>query len=294
MINPKNIIINKEQILTIINKYTFVNIDVQNLYLYQRAFAKDCFMEEEYKDNKNLPEMFEKSNQTLEIVGDSIIGAVVVEYLEERFPREREGFINLLKVHIVKNEGLPDFSKALSFQKYVLISKDTEKTNGRNDFKILADCFEAFVGALFLDYKYSRTVGEAYYVCRTFIISLVESLIDFSELIIKKDNFKTLLQEYVHTRRWMAPTYSDIKIEKDNSGFLFTRGIYVEKNLLSDYDITYFIKKFKDYKVAEGAKILIGIGSSRCKKVSDKLCAKSCLEYFKPIILDELDLEIYY
>lgn len=291
MINSHNKVIDKPQVLSIINKYTNIEINIQHLYYYQRAFAKDCFIEEEY-NNKSIPEMFEKSNQTLEIVGDSVIGTVVVEYLEERFPREREGFINLLKVHIVKNEGLPNFSKALNFQKYLLISKETEKTIGRDDFKNLADCFEAFVGALFLDYKYSKNPGEAYYICRIFIISLIENLIDFSELIVKKDNFKTLLQEYVHTKKWMAPSYSDIKVEKNDLGFLFTRGIYVEKSLLSDYDITYFIKKFKDYKVIEGSKILIGIGKSYNKKISDQLCAKSCLEYFKPIILDELDLEI--
>ena len=99
-----------------------------------------------------------------------------------------------------------------------------------------------------------------------------------------------------HSTLWLVDLRSQfgtevIKIEKENYGTFFTRGIYVERQLLSDYDITFFIKKFKDYKVLDGTKILIGIGRSHNKKVSDQLCAKSCLEYFKPEILD-LDLNI--
>ena len=114
MNNKNNKIITDEKILYLLNKYNNGDnkINIYNIYLYQRAFATQLFIEEQKKLEEINEEIhpFFKSNETLEIIGDSIIGCTCVEYLEERFPSEREGFISVMKIQIIQTQGLCFFA----------------------------------------------------------------------------------------------------------------------------------------------------------------------------------------
>lgn len=303
MNNFSNKLITKNEVEKILKKY-----NVHNLLWYQRAFACQCYYEQLLSENSPLTQknqIFEKSNETLEIVGDSILGQIVVEYLEERFPEEREGFLSLLKMHITKTDGLYMLAQELEFSKYILLSNESETlqirvdkkeelVKGRENPEFLENCFEAFVGALFLDYKYKYNPGEAYTVCRNFIIDLFETYLDFSELILRNDNYKNILQHYFHTRKWPLPTYSDLHVEIDTQEKrIYTRGIYLERFLLYENEIQNLLlkKKYKNIPLIQGSKILIGVGTSYKKKNADQLCAKDVLTFFCPETL-ELDLEI--
>lgn len=286
MNNKNNVIITKEEVENIIYPYK-----VYDTSLYQRSFACQCFFEE--LDEQNL---FLKSNETLETVGDSIISSIVLDYLEERYPEEREGFLSVIKMHITETHGLYLLAKKLNFKKYILISTETEyktiKINldseeytGRTNPQILEDCFEAFIGALYLDYKNNFNAGEAFNTCKKFLIDMFEKNLDFSELILRKDNYKNTLQHFFHTKKWPLPDYVDIFIEsEDNDKKIYTKGIYLERFLLSQNDIYKLLEKFKNtkFKIIKDTGILIGVGTSYKKKVSDQLCAKDALEFFAP------------
>jgi ribonuclease III len=283
-------------------KYT---IPIHNAMWYKRSFALQCFVDELNEQNHGLQEekyIFAKSNETLEIVGDSVIGCIVVEYLEERFCDEREGFISMLKMYLTKTEGLCYFATKLGFRDYMLLSTESENLklkselegsviNGRDNPDFLENCFEAFIGALFTDYKHQYNSGKAYEVCQQFLVYLIESYIDFSEIILRRDNYKNILQHHYHTKKWPLPTYVDLKMENDKGDRkIYTRGIYLPRFLLSQIQIKELLFKYKkEKKITMEDSILVGVGVSYKKKAADQLCAKDSLSYFCP---EELDLQV--
>lgn len=298
MNNFRNRLISKKQLSDILGP-----IRAYNHMWYQRAFACKCFHEqlkEEKSDLTSEGAVFEKSNETLEIVGDGIMGAIVVEYLEERFSDQNEGFISVMKMDITRTEGLCGLAKRLNFSEYMLLSSKTEsewiKINigddpiyGRHNPELLENCFEAFVGALYLDYKYEKGAGEAFSTCRRFIVGLIEKHVDFQELILCNDNYKSILQQYFLSRHWPVPEYTDLYTELDKDRHrIYARGIYVDRYLLTEEDVYKILDTYKNSNrdkrlgIVKGSKILLSFSTSYRKKKADQSCAKSALSILSP------------
>ena len=90
----------------------------------------------------------------LEFLGDSVLGVIVAKYLFDRFPEEHEGFLTKMRSKLVRGEMLGSLAKMLNFGEFLIISRHIEdKCDGRNAEAILEDCFEAFIGAMFLDFN---------------------------------------------------------------------------------------------------------------------------------------------
>lgn len=287
----------EEQVNAILNT-SELNIKVHNIIWYKRSFALQCFVDE----INSVDEVYKKSNETLELLGDSVIGCIIVEYLEERYLEEREGFISLLKMYLTKTEGLSYFANKLKFREWMLLSRESEELKlkseldgevilGRDNPAFLENCFEAFIGALFTDYKYTYNSGEAYNACKKFLVYLIEKFIDFSEIILRRDNYKNILQHYYHTKKWPLPLYTDLKMENDNAERkLYTRGIYLPRFLLSKDQITYLLQKYNNQrKRIVNDTILVGVGVSYKKKTADQICAKDALSYFSS---EELEIQV--
>lgn len=296
-INFRNKIISKDEIKNILN------CEIYNVSLYQRAFCTKNYFEE----NKNI--IFNKSNETLEFVGDSLINTIVVDYIEERFPDETEEFLSKLKMNITKTEGLSLIAKHLNFSKYILLSEETEKEKNyyqlncepipaRYNSNFLEDCFEAFIGAFFTDYKTQFNSGKAYEFCKNFVIELIEEIFDFSELILRNDNYKTLLQIYFYSKYWNCPEYKDIKMytDKKTNQTIFVKGVYLSLNFLSNSQINLILEhhskkgNLHNFQILDNEKILLSYSESYNKKISDQMCAKEILEILSPNLLDKIIL----
>lgn len=90
-------------------------------------------------------------NERLEFLGDAVLELTVSEFLYNRFPGRPEGELTKLRAAIVCEPSLVKFAEALNFGAYVLLGKGEELTGGRSRPALLADVFESFVGALYLD-----------------------------------------------------------------------------------------------------------------------------------------------
>lgn len=90
-------------------------------------------------------------NERLEFLGDAVLQLTVSEYLYRRYPDRPEGELTKLRASIVCEPSLVRFAEALDFGQVVLLGKGEELTGGRTRPSLLADAFEAFVGALYLD-----------------------------------------------------------------------------------------------------------------------------------------------
>lgn len=152
--------------------------------------------------NGGAPVVFTENYEDIEFVGDGWIGAVIGQYARNRFPQQSEEFYHNIKKHIVSKDGLSRLSKILGFGSYALLSPQAEDLLTRNNPSLLEDMFEAFCCAVVDDLG----VG----VLKVAIKNLIESSIDFRDVIINEDNYKDVLKRLCRENGWNQPGYLDL------------------------------------------------------------------------------------
>jgi ribonuclease-3 len=116
----------------------------RNAGLLRQAFTHTSYVNEQRGARTS-------DNERLEFLGDAVLQLTVSEYLYRRYPDRPEGELTRLRASIVCEPSLVRFAEALEFGQVVLLGKGEEQTGGRTRPSLLADAFEAFVGALYLD-----------------------------------------------------------------------------------------------------------------------------------------------
>ena len=120
-----------------------LNIKFNDIHLLETAFTHRSYLNE-VKDVK-------ASNERLEFLGDSILSFIISTYLYSSRPKDPEGDLTNLRSYIVKTKSLAEASEKLELGKYLKLSKGEEISGGRYNTQLLANTFEALLGAIFLD-----------------------------------------------------------------------------------------------------------------------------------------------
>lgn len=137
-----------------------------------------------------------REGERLEFVGDAMIGAVVAEYLFERFPSEREGFLSRMRSKMVNGAMLARLGEALGLGMHV-----RRGAGGVEETKVMEDVFEAFVGAMSVD------VGiEA---AKAWLLRFIEAHMDISALVSRHDTNKEQLARVQGAA--MRPVYTELR-----------------------------------------------------------------------------------
>jgi len=118
-----------------------------------RALLKQAFTHSSYVNEHRKKKFLD--NERLEFLGDAVLELAVSQYLYRKYTKMAEGEMTKLRASIVCEASLVDFAKRLNFSNYVLLGKGEEQTGGRNRPALLADVFESFLGALYLDQGYN-------------------------------------------------------------------------------------------------------------------------------------------
>lgn len=211
--NIKNRLFTKQDIQAILVKHK-CGFKVQNVDLYQTAMVHSSYVKRtEYTTPTGEPtqlaekphgalDLFDTSYETLEHLGDSILGATVSTYLLKRFPSENEGFLTDIKKDIVCNEMLGSLSQKIGLDRFYIISRHNEDVcNGRTNLKKLGDILEAFIGALWTD------CDNNFQIVSSFIIALIEMYINIPKLLMNNRNFKEQLQKLYQAKFHFTPKY---------------------------------------------------------------------------------------
>ena len=139
-------------------------------------------------------------NESLEFLGDSVLGLVVANYLCNSYPLGTEGELSRMKHRLVSAPTLAKASQALNLGDFLRFGRGEEKSGGRQKNALLADVFEAITGAIFMDGGMEAATD---FVCH----GLRGELEGADPLAAAKADFKTMLQERLQAERRQAPRY---------------------------------------------------------------------------------------
>lgn len=202
-----------------------------NMMLFKRAFIHSSYLKREngcVKQPPGIMPLKSKSNERLEFLGDGIIESITKFYLYKRFPFKDEGFMTETKIALVKNENLGKLVQKIGLQQWFIISKEAEEKGLRNNIKKLGCLFEAFVGALFLNFNkitvddehinhMAKPMGvmSGYTVCTQFVEAVFEKYINWNDILGENNNYKNIFQVMIQREFKVTPDYVLINGEYD-------------------------------------------------------------------------------
>ena len=219
--NPMNKIISLETVQSILTNHGIPS-PLRHMETYTQAFTHNSYCKRLFdrpvriEDVPELP-IRSVSNERLEFLGDGILECVTKYYLYRRFPREQEGFMTEKKIALVKNEAIGKLAMDIGLHEWYVMSSYSEDKNLRSNLKKIGCLFEAFVGAIFLDYQ---ELGFSY--ATMFIETVFEKYIDWTELLLCDDNYKNILQVKIQKEFKVTPEYIEI-----SHGHEYHMGVYL-------------------------------------------------------------------
>ncbi len=211
-------------------------IPYNQLFLHHQALTHRSYVNETSKDLNDY--------ERLEFMGDAVLDLIVTTYLFRHYPDYDEGKMTALRAKIVREESLATYAREMDLGQYMKLGNGEEKNGGRNRDSVLANVFEALLGAIYLD----AGLEAAWIIIDTIVIRHIEED-NFGHL---KD-FKTTLQELIQ-----ADTRQSVIYE------------IVEKTGPSN------APKFR--VVVKMGNLILGEGISHTKKKAEQQAAKAALE----------------
>lgn len=175
----------------------------------------------EHRGQKGL-----KHNERLEFLGDAVLELVVTRFLFDKYPNKPEGDLTAYRAALVNTNTLSAASTKLGFNQYLRLSRGEAKDTGRARHFILADVFEAVVGALYLDQGYDAS--------KKFISDHIFPLI---EDIVAKGSWidgKSLFQEKAQEVTGITPSYRTVSEDGPDHDKSFVVGVFLDKEKIGE------------------------------------------------------------
>ncbi|MBU3934996.1 ribonuclease III [Patescibacteria group bacterium] len=203
--------------LSILEKKCGLNFN--NKDLLTQAFVHRSYL------NEN-PDFHLNHNERLEFLGDAVLELVISEYLYNQYPKQSEGVLTNWRAALVNAKMLSQIGQDLELNEFLLLSRGETKEEGKARQYILANTFEALVGAIYLDSGYDN--------CKNFINKyLVIKLPDIIKNGLFKDA-KSQFQEEAQEKTGITPTYDVIKEWGPDHIKQFIIGVFLGKELVAE------------------------------------------------------------
>lgn len=129
-----------------------LQLSFSRVKLLKQAFTHTSYVNEHKRGSI-------QDNERLEFLGDAVLQLLVSEYLFKTFPKRPEGELTRMRASVVCESSLAHFAERLELGQYVLLGRGEEQLGGRHRQALLADLFESFIGALFLDAGIEKVKG---------------------------------------------------------------------------------------------------------------------------------------
>lgn len=308
--NPYNTL-NKEitlsDVQSILRKYG-IFAKVNNFELYRRAFVHRSYTKRPLLENekanikivecpKNCLKLSTKSNERLEFIGDGVLELITKYYLYRRFPKADEGFMTEKKIALVKNEHIGKVSYEMRLHNWLILSRHAEEKKTRTNLKKLGCLFEAFIGALFLDFNKISVndedgwfqnvfvTGPGFQMAQVFVEKVFEEHVDWMTLIKTDDNYKNILQVKIQKEFKTTPEYLEINRDLEQG---FTMGVYLclgkkmheveHKNAIHFTSYGSFDKIQHELNDNKEVFVFLGSGTHKIKKKAEQIACENALK----------------
>jgi dsRNA-specific ribonuclease len=305
--NSLNQEITQEEVEGILARYG-IQLHISNFHLYRRAFVHRSYIRRPALENAQnnieivpkpdecLP-LYTKSNERLEFVGDGILECITKYYLYRRFPKENEGFMTEKKIALVKNEAIGRLALEMGLHKWVILSKNAESKQIRTNLKKLGCLFEAFIGAMFLDYNHLRVqdedrwfentflTGPGFQMVQIFVENVFERHVDWMNLIQNDDNYKNILQVKIQKEFKVTPHYMEVVEHDADTGYHM--GVYLclgqpafglkHHHSVQLDSFTNFTEIHQQMSISGKVFVFLGEGKHKIKKKAEQTACEEAL-----------------
>lgn len=198
---------------------TKLGVSFNSKDLLQQALVHRSYL------NEN-PSFRLSNNERLEYLGDAVLELIVSKELYQRFPDHTEGDLTSYRAALVNSRMLAEIAVELEINNFLLLSRGEAKDLGRARQFILANAFEAIVGAIYLD----GGAGEAEKFIGRVLFSRIED-------VVKKKLYrdpKSLFQEIAQEHLGITPTYEVVREWGPDHNKHFIVGVYLDKELVAE------------------------------------------------------------
>lgn len=195
-----------------------INFKFKNESLLYEALTHRSYLNE----NKSWPY---HHNERLEFLGDAVLELVITELLFNYYPDAQEGDMTLLRAALVNYQKLAEIAQSIGLEKFLYLSKGEAKDLPKSQEVILADAFEALIGAIYLDAKLEAA--------KKFVKKFVFSRLD--EVLATKSykDAKSELQEIVQDKLKITPVYKVLSESGPAHERIFESGVYFDGKLIA-------------------------------------------------------------
>lgn len=196
-----------------------LGITFENKGLLQQAFIHRSYINEHSGSGLS-------HNERLEFLGDAVLELIVTDHLFQKFTAKPEGELTAYRASLVNTNSISDAAREIGFDEFLMLSKGEAKDTGKARAYILANTYEAFIGATYLDQGYE---SAKLFVHKTLIPKL--------EMILQEGlwrDAKSYVQEKSQEHESVTPSYKVLHEVGPDHDKIFTVGIYFGKNLIAE------------------------------------------------------------
>jgi ribonuclease III len=195
-------------------------IDFNDKALLRQAFTHRSYLNE----NKAATQ---DNNERLEYFGDAVLGFVVADYSFKKFPDMDEAELTILRSALVNWNACAQMADKLNMNDFLLLSKGEAKDTGQARRYILANTFEAVIGAIYID--------QGFEAARDFIL---RQIVPLTDALIKENtwmkNAKSFFQEQAQEHEGITPSYKTIKETGPDHDKHFVIGVYLNNDKIAE------------------------------------------------------------
>lgn len=197
---------------------TRIGVTFKEISLLREAFTHRSYLNEHRGTGM-------RHNERLEFLGDAVLELVITEYLFAQYPEEPEGRLTAYRSALVNTNSISDAATEWGMNEYLLLSRGEAKDTGRARQYILANTFEAVIGAIFLDQGYDTArefIGKSLFKC-------------LDDIVGKRlwQDAKSRFQEEAQERVGITPNYVVTKESGPDHDKSFEVGVYVGSDLVA-------------------------------------------------------------
>ncbi len=197
----------------------YIGVSFNDVALLRQAFTHRSYLNEHRGELSG-------HNERLEFLGDAVLELISTHFLYEKFPDKPEGELTAYRAALVNAVTCAEIAQEIGMNEFLLLSRGEAKDTGRARSILLANAFEALVGAIYLD--------QGYDAAQKFIAARLLPKID--EIVRKKlwQDAKSLLQERAQSAEGVTPSYRVLQESGPDHDKQFSIGVFLKDELLSE------------------------------------------------------------